>query len=122
MADDEHIAGGALENLAIANQNGLCGAGVYGVLAQQHIGQQGNGLDIAAVPANVLDRDRLDAVGRHGRNRRAHDEDGGGNAGGNRVVAFRIRAPGHLQVEILVARAGDQPRENRRPFGIGQGR
>src|SRR3569833_1506713 len=104
----ENIAGRALGDHAVADQNGLHRALIDRLLTQQDVRQQGEGLDVATLPANVVESDGGDAVlGEVGRqrlertagaeHRRPHDKQ-------KNVIARRGSA-GHLHVHRLVAAA-----------------
>ena len=105
MFHHEDVAGRALGEKTIAKEHRLHRAGVHRDLAQQHVAEQRDRLDVAAAPAEVRCRHRGDAAARSPRGRRgqraAHHEDGRRCVLGEGVVALRDPAR-HLQVDALV--------------------
>ena len=65
--DDPGVGRGALGDEAqVVDEPGLDGAGLPRLLLGQHIGQQADGLDVAAAPAVLRRGDDADALGRPG--------------------------------------------------------
>ena len=93
---------------------------VHGILTKQNIGKQSNRLNVAPIPADIVDGNSLDAIERDRCYGGAHYKDGGGDFGGNRVVSLGCCTPCDLKINLLIGRARDQPIKDGRPFGIGQ--
>ena len=111
LAVDHHVhcRRRGFHQLAVAQQDCLGCVGVHRQLAQQHVGEQRHGLDVAARPAGVLavtqatpfSSEAVQAL----RQRRAEGEHGARNVRQRRVVAAALRAARDLPVHVLIAAA-----------------
>ena len=118
---DEHVRRRRLGQVAVAEHHGLDRARVGGELAHQHVAEQRDRLEVAALPAVVVGGDDGDAVldllARRRRQRVAHHEHGRRHALRKRVVALR-HAARDLEVDALVVErlARDELADDRRPI------
>ena len=99
----------ALREIAVAQQDRFCGACVRSHPAQEHVAEQRRRLDVAAIPAHVLGRDRGDAVfdggGRDNRQRLHVREDRRASDRLRHVIAFGFDAARDLDVQQQIAAA-----------------
>ena len=100
---------GRFRQLAVTQQDRLARVRVDGELAQQHVRQQRDGLDVAARPARVVRRDAARRRSRSPRrcavgNGAAECKHGARNVGQRRVIAAVLGAARHLPVDVLIAR------------------
>src|SRR4051794_4713292 len=104
-ADDEHVGGRRLSQLAVAQKEGLDRIGLGRKLAQQHVADERDRLDVAAQPAVVARGDRAGAAlhlhARRRHERIGHHEDGRLSVLRKGVVALGDAAR-HLEVDALV--------------------
>jgi hypothetical protein len=104
-AHDEHVARRGFGQHAVAEQNRLGRAGVRRELPQQHVADQRDRLDVAAMPAVVLRAHRfgaaLDGLARRIHQGVRHDEYRRRGVLRKRMVALSDSA-GHLEVHALI--------------------
>ena len=124
-AHEEHAARGAFEQQAVAHEQRLVRAAVCRLLPQQHVAEQRDRLDVAAVPANVLERHGRKPLlegRRGGLGIRAREGEHGRRAVvREQVVARRIprrASPAGRRGAPARPRVRGQPPEHRGPPGV----